>query len=307
MTSRKTSNIFICIPVFNRIQYTLKCIQSIKKQSFPNYTIIVCDDGSKDNTSQILSDKFPEVVVLPGNGNLWWAGGTNKCIEYALEKAGTDDYIFTLNNDTELADNTIYTLLDFCNDYSGIVSCGNYFNIDKYKLEATAFVQRNKWPFSLYHKLLFPWGQDVRKLDKTIFEVNSVSGKGVLIPVEVFRKIGLFDSKHLPQYHGDSEFSRRASEAGIKIYINLNAVIYTDQTASGIGQVNSKVSLREFITSFFSLRSENHLKSLYYRSKLIYKRKWTIYLAANILSIIIRFLFRYIKAFKYRLRIVKHK
>jgi GT2 family glycosyltransferase len=288
--------IYICIPVFNRVNYTRKCILSIKNQSITDYKILVCDDGSTDGTSELIHSEFPDVIILKGDGNLWWSGGTNKCVEWALERSSPGDYIFTLNNDTELADNTFQILLNFSKDFpDSIIACGNYFNNDRNKLEATAFVEKGKWPFSLYHRLLFPWGQDVNDLGKKIFEVNSVSGKGVLIPVEVFHKVGLYNSEKLPQYHGDTEFARRASEAGFKIFLNLNAIIYTDQTASGIGQVNSAVSLAEFIKSFRSLRSENNMVSLYNRAILVYRRKWLIYLLANIFSIIARFMKRYFR------------
>ena len=290
--------IYICIPVFNRIDFTRKCIQSIKKQSFTEYSIIICDDGSTDGTYEMISLEFPEVMIIKGNGNLWWSGSTNKCVEYALSIASPADFIFTLNNDTELATDTLQVLMDFNRDNpDSIVACGNYFSNEKNKLEGTAFVARGKWPFSLYHRLLFPWGQDAAKLDKRIYEVSSVSGKGVLISVGVFHKIGLYNSEKLPHYHGDTEFVRRASDAGYRIFIDLNAIIYTDQHASGIGQVNSRTSLKEFILSFNSLRSENYLPSLYNRSRLIYHEKWSAYLMFNITSIWIRFIIRYFRSF----------
>jgi len=287
--------IYICIPVFNRIGYTRKCLRSIYEQSYKEFSVIICDDGSTDGTGDILASEFPEVTVLKGTGDLWWSGGTNKCVEYALRTAGNDDYIFTLNNDTELTGDTLNILVDFAGrNPKSIVSCGNYFNNERQKLEATAFVKKNRWPFSLYHKLLFPWGQNAGDLKKKVFEVDSVSGKGVLIPAEVFRKVGLYNAEKLPQYHGDTEFTRRAVKAGYRIFINLDAVIYTDQSASGIGQVNSKVSIREFIHSFSSKRSENYLPSLYYRSRLIYGLKWPVYLLFNIFSIKARFIKRYV-------------
>jgi GT2 family glycosyltransferase len=251
----------------------------------------------------LVSKEFPEVIILHGEGDLWWAGATNRCVKYALEKATPGDYIFTLNNDTEIASNTFQILINLSKDNpETIIACGNYFINERKKLEATAFVERGKWPFSLYQRPIFPWGQDVTKLVNLICEVNSVSGKGVLIPIDVFRKIGLYNSEKLPQYHCDTEFMRRASNAGFKILLNLNAIIYTYQNASGIGQVNSAVNIKEFIRSFSSLRSENHLPSLYHRARLIYDRKWYIYLVANLFSINIRFIIRYFKMLKIKLQ-----
>lgn len=289
--------IYICIPVFNRIEFTVKCINSINNQLFKDFEIVVCNDGSSDGTGEILKRDFPEVRIVEGDGNLWWSGGTNECVKYVLSACNGDDFIFTLNNDTELDSFCLQILFDFAiSNPKSLIACGNYFNNDHSKLEGTAFIQRNKWPFSLYHGLLFPWGQDVSGLNQSVFEVDSVSGKGVLIPVSVFKDIGLYDSEHLPQYHGDQEFSRRAKESGYRIFLNLDAIIYTDQTASGIGQVNSKVSLRQFIQSLNSLRSENYLPTLYHRAKIVYKKKWPVYLFFNVLSINLRFGRRYLKS-----------
>jgi GT2 family glycosyltransferase len=285
--------IYICIPVFNRVDYTKRCLQSIKKQIYTDYAIIICDDGSTDGTSEIIAANFPEVKIIHGSGNLWWSGSTNRCVEYSLEKADTDDYIFTLNNDTELSPDTLQVLIDFSKDnQDSIIACGNFFFNERNRLEATAFIKRTKPPFSLYHRQLFPWGQDIANLNSRIYEVSSVSGKGVLIPVSVFKKIGFYNEDKLPQYHGDTEFARRAFDSGFKIYLNLNAIIYTDQLASGIGQENSLVSLKDFVLSFGSLRSENNFTSLYNRSRLIYKKKWLVYLSANLLSIFFRFIKR---------------
>jgi GT2 family glycosyltransferase len=290
--------IYICIPVFNRVAYTRKCIQSIHKQSFSEYSIIICDDGSTDSTSDLISAEFPDVIVIKGDGNLWWSGATNKCIEYVFNIASAEDFVFTLNNDTELASDTLKILVDFSkSNPESIVACGNYFNNEKNRLEATAFIARGNWPFALYHGLLFPWGQDADQLEQKIYRVSSVSGKGVLIPVYVFKKVGLYNSEKLPHYHGDTEFIRRASDSGYKVFLNLNAIIYTDQNASGIGQVNSRISFMEFIHSFGSLRSENYFKSLYNRSRLIYHKKWFIFLVFNLISIWVRFLIRYFGSF----------
>ena len=289
--------IYICIPVFNRISYTKKCLASIQQQNYKDYTVVICDDGSTDDTSEIIKSEFPEVVVLRGNGNLWWSGGTNRCIEYALQHGKHGDYIFTLNNDTELEKETLHTLTEFSQkNPRSIVSSGNYFNVDHNKIEANGFVVRNKWPFSLYHKPIFRWGQDVSNLEKRVHEVNSVSGKGVLFPVEVFKEVGLYEEKKLPQYHSDSVLTRKANDAGFKIFVNLDAVIYTDQSATGIGNENSEnVSLGEFISSFFSIRSKNYLKGLYHRARLIYKYKWPVYFVFNIVSIKIKYFKRILR------------
>ncbi len=97
--------IYIIIPVFNRKNFTRKCLISLRNQSLKNFKIIIIDDGSTDNTSEMLKNEFPEVHVIIGDGNFWWTRSINLGVKYVLENKG--DYILLLNNDTEL-DKFIY-------------------------------------------------------------------------------------------------------------------------------------------------------------------------------------------------------
>ena len=105
-------NIFIIIPVHNRKDFTRNCLLSLRKQTFQNFTTVVIDDGSLDGTSEIIQKEFPEVILLHGDGNLWWAGATNLGVNYALENGTKSDYILTMNDDTIIRPNYIETLLE---------------------------------------------------------------------------------------------------------------------------------------------------------------------------------------------------
>ena len=44
----------ILIPAYNAEKYIINCINSIKKQTFEDWECIIIDDGSKDNTYNII-------------------------------------------------------------------------------------------------------------------------------------------------------------------------------------------------------------------------------------------------------------
>ncbi len=59
-------------------------------------------------------------------------------------------------------------------------------------------------------------------------------GRGTLIPVPVFEKIGLFDIEHFPQYMADYDFSKRANYAGYKLVVSTKAVVRSIVESTGL-------------------------------------------------------------------------
>ena len=279
--------IYICIPVFNRIEYTLKCIESIKAQKYRNYTIIICDDGSTDNTSEIISQKYGEVILIQGDGNLWWTGGINKCISKAFEFAQNSDYIFTLNNDTILCENTLETLFLQANTIeNSIWGALNVYFDDPSKIERSAFI-KSKYLFRYKEINNKKYSKCRNNID--YIEVCTLSGKGVLIPITVFKKIGFYNFEKLPHYHADTEFILRAARHGFKIYLSLNAKLKSHYQLSGIGTWTSKPKIVEFVKSFNNIKSTHHFKTLSNYHKLIYGRFYLVQLMLSILYIIVGF------------------
>lgn len=62
------AKVSVIVPVYNGKKYINKCVNSILRQTFKDIEIILVDDGSTDNTLDILREyekKFPNVKVIP--------------------------------------------------------------------------------------------------------------------------------------------------------------------------------------------------------------------------------------------------
>jgi len=92
------------IPVFNRLEYTQSCLSILKDQEKTSFFqkneifIILVNDGSTDETKEWVSTNYPEVIVLEGDGNLWYSGSLNRGFTYAMDQLACD-FLLIWEND----------------------------------------------------------------------------------------------------------------------------------------------------------------------------------------------------------------
>jgi len=81
----------IIIPVYGVEKYIKKCLDSVFAQSYENFEIIVVNDGTKDNSMEIVN-KYPVKIINQENAGLSAARNTGA-------KYATGEYIFFLDSD----------------------------------------------------------------------------------------------------------------------------------------------------------------------------------------------------------------
>lgn len=238
----------IVTPIHNGKDHTLRFLASLKKQTYKNLLSIVIDDGSSDGTYEAIKQGFPHVTVLKGDGSLWWSGATNKGVRYALAQQA--DYVFTVNNDVELADDTIKNLVkeapDHHNALIGSMIC-DLNDPDKVWFYGGYFDTKIG---DLTHVT------GLRKDLKGLKESDWLTGMGLLIPSSVFKEIGLFDGKKFPQYYGDADFSLRAKKAGYKLLVTSKSLVLVDLSSSWLGHNFFDQPISFIYKSLFSKRSQ---------------------------------------------------
>ena len=90
----------IIVPVYNTEEYLERCIESILKQTFEDFEIILINDGSTDNSKKIIADyqkQYPEKIKVVNKKNGGLSSARNKGVskakgEYILF-VDSDDYI----------------------------------------------------------------------------------------------------------------------------------------------------------------------------------------------------------------------
>ena len=136
--------IYIVIPVHNRKAYTLGCLADLTKQTLTEKRVIVVDDGSTDGTAELVARQFPDVIILTGNGSLWWAGAMNFGIRYVLDKLtpDVDDFILALNDDIQVRPDYLASLLTA---YQANLPLYSWLSISRCKASPHIIVCRYKY------------------------------------------------------------------------------------------------------------------------------------------------------------------
>ncbi len=144
--------ISVIIPVYNVEEYLRECVENVIKQTYPKYEIILVDDGSTDSSGKIC-DEYSEnervTVIHQKNSGL-----------SAARNAGFDaangEYVYFLDSDDYIAENTLETLLRIAKkDNSDIVffDAVSFADTDDFSVRQN-YIRKNKYETSSGTKML---------------------------------------------------------------------------------------------------------------------------------------------------------
>ncbi len=277
------------MPVHNRKHYTEKCLESLSQQTYPDLSIIVVDDGSTDGTSDMIRERFPEVTLLHGDGNLWWTAATNMGIRKALETAADDDYILVINDDLEVNPDYVESLVRFAREHPRSLVGSVTVDFDNPDMIDNGGVRINWWT-AKYHSLnrgslLAEFGPDY------YIEASYLTGRGTLISVEAFHELGLYDDQHFQQC-GDTELPLRAKAAGYKLYLIYRAVIKSRLEGGDPLNVDQTYRLSDLKDYYFGIRSNMRLRYRYHFARAAAGKNWlrfSVYFLCELARITVHF------------------
>lgn len=110
-------NISVIIPTYNRAHVLGRAIQSVLDQTFPAHEIIVVDDGSTDDTQQLMKESFPQCNYLQ-QANRGVSAARNRGIE-----AATGNWLAFLDSDDEWLPGKLATQRDLLEQQPEIKIC----------------------------------------------------------------------------------------------------------------------------------------------------------------------------------------
>ena len=206
----------VVIPNYNGSKYLRECFNALLKQNYTGFETILVDNGSTDDSLDIMRQDYSWVKVISLSENFGFCKAVNEGIH-----AGTAPYVILLNNDTKVDEDFVEMLLNgikkskkrfSCqarmiqyHDHSRMDDAGNYYNALGW-----AFARGKGKPVENYLR------------EHRVF---SCCGGASIYRKSTFEEIGFFDEEHFA-YLEDMDIGYRARISGYRNVYVPEAVVY---------------------------------------------------------------------------------
>jgi GT2 family glycosyltransferase len=201
---------------------TLECLRSVFAVEYSNFDIFVVDNGSTDNSVEVIRQHYPSLRIIQTGRNLGYAGGNNLGIKEALNNGA--EFVLLLNNDTTVDPGLVKNFVAAAKKKpkAGIFGAKIYFHSEPNKIWFFGgdWNERRSW---LVHVGLGQ--QDQGESFNRITETNFVTGCALFIRRHVVEAIGLMDERFFLVFE-DADWCFRARKKGYQCAVVPGALVW---------------------------------------------------------------------------------
>ena len=231
MRRKSAPRVGVQILTWNRWDEIVACLESFSCIDYPNYEVIVVDNGSEDWTIPVVKRDFPWATLIENGANLGFCRGNNMGFRHVLEKGF--DYVLLLNSDTKVLPGLLTELVDVMQSDPRIGIAG----------AKNILMENPDYTWGKYGQVT--WGPmlvtTIGRFAKDTREglppkdVDWVICNGCMVSREALLKVGGFD-ENFWQCNEDVDWSYRARAAGYRVvYVDRAAILHKGGTSGAIG------------------------------------------------------------------------
>ncbi len=220
----------INLVTWNGANYIRECLDSVFNQTFQDFNLLLIDNGSTDDTVDIINEKYPQLRVVRHKQNLGFSKAHNQAIHW--NKA---EYALILNQDVILAPDYLEKIIAYLDANPKVGSAAGKI-LRWQDQQQTKYIDSLGFKISRNHKVV-DWGageQDEGQYD-VITEMFGVSGA-----VPIYRRAALesvqygqeFFDEDFFSYKEDVDMAYRLRYNGWQAFCVPSAIAYHDRTVS---------------------------------------------------------------------------
>jgi GT2 family glycosyltransferase len=253
MTSQK-----VCVVILNWFNHedTATCVRSVLKSDYSNFSITVVDNGSTNDSAEILTKEFPSIRIIASKENLGYAGGNKLAVDAALKEGA--ELIWVLNNDTTVRPDALRHLVYSFNQFGEAVYSNTTLmseNPDIIHYAGSYDSKEKSDPSNPYDRMK---GRLLSELWNELQDKEArIYGHSLLIPASIIRKFGFMDTAYFMFCEEEDYFKRLRQYKVVTRYVR-DAIIIHESSGSfkKSGQVDQRLKLPLL---YYSKRNRYHL------------------------------------------------
>src|SRR3989344_2381895 len=233
--------VFVVILNWRGADDTIACLQSLFDLRGVNFRVVVCDNGSDDGSyerirswlveqqdlysylrghplseltrveaEQLGAQASPALYLVQTGANLGYSGGNNVGIRLALSDPNTE-FVWLLNNDTEVEPDSLHHLLQRCRVRPDIGLCGSklVYHHDRQKIQGLGGLF-NPWLAASVHYAINQDSNQSYADEDLERRIDYVIGASLFLRASLLRDIGLLEERYF-LYFEEIDLAYRAS------------------------------------------------------------------------------------------------
>ena len=210
---------------FNQPGLTRIMMESLEKMTYPNWELLLVDNGSSQGDLRPLKKEFPWVHLFLQEKNLGFAGGNNLAFPHCRGK-----YVLMLNNDTEVEPGFLFPLVELLENRPevGVVSPKLFYFDQPEILQFAGTTPMH--PITLRGKKIGNGQRDNGQFDQ-IRETGFANGACMLLRKDLLDHVGYMYEPYF-LYYEEHDLCSRIERAGFKIMFHPGSRIWHKVSAS---------------------------------------------------------------------------
>jgi len=213
--------VFVVTLNWNGREWLHDCLVSVFAMDYPNYQVVMVDNGSTDGSVEFVRQQFPSAHIVGTGSNLGYARGFNAGLEYAAARGA--DFFLIMNNDTMVDRGALSALAETAQtrEKAGFVT-GKIYLYDRPDTFQT--VGKREDPIT--------WnGHHIGWLEKDIGQYESVEERVfvddvmTLVDRRLYDEIGGYDPQFFLQCE-EFDWQARAKKRGWRFYYTPKARLW---------------------------------------------------------------------------------
>lgn len=237
-----SERLFVIAPVHNRRPVTEEFARCVSGQTINSYRLVLVDDGSTDGTADAVRNIVPDVVVIRGAGDWWWARSLERGLSWVREQTpAPNDIVLFINDDVHFEPSF------FESGLASLRGRPRTLLLARFGSAASPGDTAETGVHADFTRLTFEVASDPST-------INCLSTRGLFVRWQDIQEIGNFRPRVLPHYLSDYEYTIRAHRRGMACVTDESVWLIPRLDTTGFHSFG-RLSLRSFIAAFFSRRS----------------------------------------------------